>query len=88
MNEDPGRVSRPGLTVGKVLAWAKRRNKRTTSKQKYYAIGFMSRKDDTDTMGKVDLNNADSLVAQRSLIFKKYKRLASALGISTDQAES
>ena len=23
--------------------------------------GFMSRKDDTDTIGKVDLNNADSL---------------------------
>ena len=47
----------------------------------------MSRKDDTDTIGKVDLNNADSLSGSAiTNIQKNINALASALGISTNQA--
>lgn len=49
--------------------------------------GFMSRKDDTDTVGKVDLKNEDVLSgAQIFNIQKNINALASALGISVNQA--
>jgi len=55
--------------------------------QNTFNSGFLSRKDDTDTIGKVDLNNADPLSGAAIVnIQKNINALASALGISVNQA--